>query len=282
MIQVGAFNILKVARRVEFGVFLDDGAQGILLPKRFVPANLEPGDEIAVFIYHDGEDRLIATTQKPIAVVGEIARLRVVNTTPQGAFMNLGLMKDIFVPRSQQISRMRVHGDYLVHIYVDEKTGRMAASEKFEHLLNNQLLTVTEGEEVQLMVYRKTDIGFLCIINHRHTGVLHFNEIFRPLSAGDSFKGYIKRISPSASKPGQFNIDLGAGQKGYARVSNEAGTILQLLEENGGFLPYGDKTDPETIYSFFGMSKKVFKMSIGQLFRERRITIIPEGIRLNS
>ena len=282
MIKVGEFNILKIARAVDFGVYMDDGADGILLPKRFVPEGAAPGDEICVFLYHDGEDRLIATTQKPKAVVGEIVRLRAVTVTGQGAFLDLGLMKDIFVPRSQQISNMRVHGDYLVRLYIDEKTGRMAASEKIEPFLNNRVITVTESEEVNLTVYRRTDIGFLCIINHIHTGVLHNNEIFRTLSTGDQLKGFIKRIYPSTKTPDEFKIDLLAGKKGYARISDEADKIVELLEANAGFLPYHDRSDPDDIYAFFGMSKKAFKMATGNLFKQRRISFETNGIKLNA
>src|SRR6476620_10670846 len=196
MIQVGEYNTLKVARTVAFGVYLDDGKEGILLPKRFVPAGVKDGDELKVFLYHDSEDRLIATTQQPKGIVGEIVKLKAVSTTLQGAFLDWGLMKDLFVPKSRQINSMMPNGEYVVKIYLDTQTGRVAATEKFDHELSNEALTVKELEIVDLLVYRRTDIGYVVIINNKHTGVLHHNEIYRNITVGDTFKGFIKKIYP--------------------------------------------------------------------------------------
>lgn len=281
MIQVGVYNTLKVIRAVEFGVYLDDGAEGILLPKRFVPDGLKIDDEVTVFIYHDGEDRLIATTQQPKGVVGDIVKMKAVNVTPQGAFLDMGLMKDIFVPKSKQINGMRVQGDYLVKIYVDEQTGRIAATEKIEPFLSNENITVKELEEVNLIVYRRTDIGYVCIINNVHTGVLHFNEIYRNIGVGDAFKGFVKKIYPETpDKNVRFKIDVAAGKKGYNRVEDESEKIIRLLKENNGYLPYYDKSTPDAIYDFFGMSKKTFKMTTGNLFKQRKILFEKTGIKL--
>ncbi|RZM13143.1 MAG: RNA-binding protein, partial [Pedobacter sp.] len=257
MITAGEYHTMKVAREVEFGVYMDDGAEGILLPKRFMPAGLKTGDDLKVFVYHDSEDRLIATTQQPLGMVGDIVKLKAVAVTEQGAFMDMGLMKDLFVSKSQQLVGMRPNGEYLVKIYRDEQTGRMAATERIEQTLSNEILTVNELEEVDMIVFRRTDIGYVMIINNQHTGVLHFNEIYREIGVGDKFKGFIKKILP------ENKIDVAAGKPGYARVEDEAGKILRLLEENNGFLPYHDKSDPEVIYSVFGMSKKTFKMTLG-------------------
>ncbi|HEY6902351.1 MAG TPA: S1-like domain-containing RNA-binding protein, partial [Puia sp.] len=268
-------------KELNFGLILEDGKEGILLPKRFVPRGARPGDDLTVFLYHDGEDRLIATTQRPYGVVGDIVKLRVVSLTPQGAFMDWGLMKDLFVPKSKQLSGMRLGGDYLVRIYIDEQTGRVAATEKIEPFLSNEDLTVKEKDLVNLTVYRRTDIGYLCIINNRHTGVLHFNEIFRDISAGDRFEGFIKNIVPAGeSASGETRIDVLAGKPGYDRTEDAAAKVLRLLRENKGHLPYHDKSDPEAIYSFFGMSKKTFKMTTGRLYKERKIAITDEGIKL--
>jgi len=281
MIKVGEYNLLKVLRLVDFGAYLDDGAEGVLLPKRFVPAGVTAGDEIKVFIYHDGEDRLIATTQQPKGILGDIVKLRTVTVNLQGAFLDNGLMKDIFVPKSKQIAGMRVNGDYLVKIYLDEQTGRLAATEKIEPFLSNENLTVKELEEVDLIVYRRTDIGYVCIINNIHTGVLHHNEIYRNIQVGDKFKGFIKKIYPeSPDKNDRFRIDVAAGKKGYQRVEDEAEKVLRLLKENNGYLPYHDKSEPEAIYNFFGMSKKTFKMTTGNLFRQRKISFEKTGIKL--
>lgn len=274
MIKVGEYNTLKVLRKVEIGVYLDDSAEGILLPKRFVPEGLEVGDDLRVFIYHDSEGRLIATTQHPKGVVGDIVKLMAVTVTQQGAFLDWGLMKDIFVPKSKQLQGMRQGGEYLVKIYIDEQTGRVAATEKIEPFLSNDNLTVKEGDEVDLIVYRRTDIGYLVIINSKHTGVLHFNEIYQSITEGDKFKGFIKKIRP------ENKIDVVAGKKGFGRVEDEAGKILRLLSENNGYLPYYDKSSPEDIYEFFGMSKKAFKMALGNLYKQRKISLEKTGIKL--
>ena len=281
MIRVGEYNTLKVKKELEFGLILEDGKEGILLPKRFVPRGARPGDELKVFLYHDGEDRLIATTQQPKGILGDIVLLRVVSTTPHGAFLDWGLMKDIFVPKSKQLSGMRLGGDYLVKIYLDEQTGRLAASEKIEQTLSNENLTVKEKDLVDLTVFRRTDIGYLVIINKLHTGVLHFNEIFRDITVGDHFQGFIKNIVPAEKSPsGETTIDVVAGKPGYDRTEDAAAKILRLLRENKGHLPYHDKSDPEMIYSFFGMSKKTFKMTTGRLYKEKKIKLSDEGIEL--
>jgi predicted RNA-binding protein (virulence factor B family) len=281
MVEVGKYNVLKVIRAVDFGVYLDDGAEGILLPKRFVPTATAIGDELKVFLYHDGEDRLIATTQEPKGTLGDIVKLRTVTVTAHGAFLDMGLMKDIFVPKSKQIFDMRVNGEYLVKIYLDEQTGRIAATEKLEPFLSNEELTIKELEVVDLIVYRRTDIGYVCIINNQHTGVLHFNEIYRNIGVGDKFKGFIKKIYPvSNDKDDRFRIDVAAGKPGYNRVEDEAGKVLRLLRENDGYLPYNDKSKPEDIYDFFGMSKKTFKMTTGNLYKERKISFEKTGIKL--
>jgi uncharacterized protein len=280
-VVAGFFYTLKVARMADFGAYLDDGAKGILLPKRFMPVATSVGDEINVFVYHDGEDRLIATTQRPLAAVGDISLLACVAINDQGAFLNNGLMKDLFVHKNKQINGMRVNGHYLVKVYTDEQTGRMAATEKFDHELSNEQLTVTEKQTVQLTVYRRTDIGYTCIINNLHTGVLHFNEIYRKIAVGDKFEGFIKKIhEETPDKNERYKIDVAAGKPGYQRVEGEADKIIRLLKENGGFLPYHDKSDPEAIYDFFAMSKKTFKMTTGNLFKNRIISFEKNGIRL--
>ena len=200
MIQVGIYNTLKVLRTVDFGVYLEDGNEGILLPKRFVPDGIKEGEMITVFIYHDGEDRLIATTQHPKGILGDIVNLTAVSVTEYGAFLDWGLMKDIFVPKSQQLNKMLPKGNYLVKIVLDEQTGRLAATERIDSFLSNDVLTVAEKDEVDLTVYRRTDIGYLVIINHQHTGVLHFNEIYRNITAGDTFRGFIKKYIPKKIK----------------------------------------------------------------------------------
>lgn len=274
MIRIGEINRLKVLRIVDFGAYLDDGQEGILLPKRFMPNDLKAGDWLDVVVYHDSENRLIATTQKPKGLLGDIVKLRVVSTTDQGAFLDWGLMKDLFVPKSAQKIRMIPNGEYIVKIVKDEQTGRLAATEKIDGFLSNDTLTVKEMDEVDLILYRRTDIGYVAIINNTHTGVLHFSDIFRNISVGDQMKGFIKKIYADNK------IDVAIGKPGYQRVEDELSKIMRLLEENNGYLPYHDKSDPEEIYDYFGMSKKTFKMAIGSLFKQRKISLEKSGIRL--
>ncbi|MBS1772233.1 MAG: RNA-binding protein [Bacteroidetes bacterium] len=275
MIQVGQYNTLKVVKEVDFGMYLDGGEAGeILLPKRFVPKGLNEGDDVEVFIYHDSDNRLIATTQKPYAVAGEIALLKVVAKTNHGAFLDWGLMKDLFLPLSQQTERIYEDGFYLVRLYIDEQTGRIAATQRIERGLDNDNLTVKEKEAVDLLIYQKTDIGYKVIINNKHIGVLHYNEVFRDLEIGDKEKGFIKTIREDGK------IDVSLGTLGYKKVESEADKILRLLHENNGYLPYHDKSDPEKIYAFFGISKKVFKMTTGALYKQRKIEFTQSGIKL--
>ena len=270
------YNTLTVSRKVEFGFYLDDGNDGILLPKRFAPKDLRIGDKIKVFLYHDSDNRLIATTQEPKGVVGDIVQLKCVSTTAYGAFLDWGLMKDIFVAKSQQLTGMHKGGEYLVKIYIDEQTGRIAATEKIEKQISNDVLTVKAMDEVDLYVQRKSDLGYVMIINGKHTGLLHTNEVYRNLHVGDKLKGFIKTIRADNK------IDVVLDKPGYERIEKEEEKILRLLEQHNGFLPYNDKSDPETIYSVFGMSKKTFKMTIGSLYKQRKIDLADRGIKAVS
>ncbi len=276
MVKMGEYNVMKVIKEKSMGVFLDDGDAGILLPKRFVPHGTKMGDELKVFLYHDGEDRPIATTQKPFGVLGDIVKLKAVSVTNQGAFLDWGLMKDLFIPKSKMKNYMIPNGEYLVKIVMDEKTGRLAATEKLEAFLSNENLTVNEKDVVDLIVYRRTDIGYEVIINNTHKGILHNNEIYRNIAIGDHFEGFIKNILP------ENKIDVAAGKQGYNRVEDETEKIIRLLKENDSYLPYHDKSSPEDIYSFFSMSKKTFKMATGNLYKEHKISFTKTGIQLTE
>ncbi|PSL49974.1 hypothetical protein CLV51_1011316 [Chitinophaga niastensis] len=272
MINVGAYNLLRVKKEADFGVYLEGIDQEILLPTRFVPAGTRVGDELEVFLYHDSENRLIATTQRPFGIVGDIVLLKAVSVTPQGAFLDWGLMKDLFVAQSQQLTRMAPGQEYLVKIYIDEMTGRIAATEKLDSFLSNENLTVKEMDQVDMIVYRRTDIGYAVIINNQHTGILHHNELFRSIDIGDKLKGFIRQIK-------EDKIDVIIGKPGFNRVEDEGEKILRLLQENNGYLPYHDKSSPEEIQAFFGMSKKTFKMTIGSLYKQRKLTFTQTGIK---
>ena len=274
-INVGQFNLMRVDRKVDFGFYMDDGAEGILLPKRFVPSGLQVDDTISVFVYHDSDNRLIATTQEPFAVVGDIAALKVVALTNQGAFLDWGLMKDLFVPVSQQLSSMRLGGKYLVKLYVDKQTGRVAATEKIDNQISNDILTVKEGEKVKLQVYRESDIGYVVIVNQVHQGLVYKNEVFTHLHIGQMIEeGFVKKIREDNK------LDIGIGKQGVEKLDDDQVKLIQLLKLHKGFLPYHDKSSPEDIYAFFGISKKAFKMNVGILYKAKKITIEDEGIRL--
>jgi len=274
-INVGQFNLMRVDRKVDFGFYMDDGAEGILLPKRFVPSGLQIGDTISVFVYHDSDNRLIATTQEPLAVVGDIAALKVVEVTSQGAFLDWGLMKDLFVPVSQQLSTMRLGGKYLVKLYIDAQTGRVAATEKIDKQINNDELTVKEGEKVKVQVFRESEIGYVVIVNQVHQGLVYKNEVFTHLHIGQFIdEAFVKKIREGNK------LDIGLGKQGGEKLADDNQKIISLLKSHKGFLPYHDKSAPDDIYAFFGMSKKAFKMNVGILYKLKLITIEEDGIHL--
>lgn len=275
MLNIGKYNTLRVVKQVDFGMYLDGGDKGeILLPTRYVPEGCQPGDELEVFIYLDSEDRVIATTEKPLAQVGEFAHLRVKAIEKAGAFLDWGLMKDLLVPYREQKVKMVSGRKYLVFIYVDEETGRIVASAKTDRFIDNLPPQFEVGQEVDLIIDNETDLGFTAIINQTHRGVLYQNEVFEALEQGQRLKGYIKKVREDDK------IDLSLYPLGYQKVDGMSQTILDALKESGGYLPVTDKTDAEVIYDNFGMSKKTFKKAIGALYKQRRIVIEEKGIRL--
>jgi uncharacterized protein len=276
MIEIGKWNQLLVLREMSQGFYLDDGADGILLPKKYAPPSLAAGQSIQVFIYKDKSNRLIATTLNPKGQVGDFVVLKAVQSGPQGAFLDFGISKDLFVPISKQINGMKEGYSYLVKIYLDELTGRLCGTEQLDPFLSNQELTVREKQEVDLIVYRKTPLGYMVIVNYIHLGLVFQNEVFQKLTIGDRLNGFVKKIHDDKK------LDIGLGKIGFQRVETEAVKILQALENENGFLPLTDKSSPEAIYSMLEMSKKTFKMTVGNLYRERKINLEPNGIRLLS
>ena len=272
-IKIGDYNLMQVERLLDFGVYLADGKKGILLPNRWVPEGTKVGDEIRVFICFDSEDRLIATTLESKAKVGDIAFLKVRTVTEIGAFLDMGLMKDLFVPRAFQRIGMREGESYLVKVKIDERTSRLVGTEWFESDLQNIDLTLKELDEVTVLVYRKTEIGYSVIVNNEHLGLIHYNDIFKPISIGESYFGFVKKIHPESNK-----LDIMLGKHGYERVETETEKVMRMLVQKNGSLPYNDKTSPETIYSIFGMSKKTFKMALGNLYKQKKIVFTKEGI----
>ena len=277
MVEIGKYNKLRVIKELEFGIYLDGGNDlEILLPRRYVPENIKPDDELEVFIYTDSEDRLIATTENPYATVGEFALLTVVAVEQVGAFLDWGLMKDLLVPYREQKATMQVGNSYVVYVYLDEKTNRVVASGKVDKFLNIIPANYEVGQEVNLMIFDKTDLGYNAIIEQAHWGLIYKNELFQPLERGQRIKGFIKKIYVDGK------IDLTIYQQGYKRVSSVAQDILGYLNAAGGFIAVNDKTPPEDIHDLFQISKKSFKMAIGALYKEKLIEITDEGIKLAS
>lgn len=275
MAQIGKINQLEVLKELDFGIYLDGGELGeILMPKRYVPEGTMLGDYIEAFIYLDSEDRLIATTEKPLAQVEEFALLEVISVTSVGAFLNWGLPKDLFVPFREQRKPMEVGTKYLVYVYLDTNTKRIAASSKIESYLDNIPVDYDENEEVDLIIINETDLGYNAIIDNSHIGVLYRNEIFQALNSGDRIKGYIKKIRPDGK------IDLRLDKIGYEKIGELANLIIVKLKQNNGFLPFTDKSSPEEIYKVFKISKKNFKTAIGTLYKQRMITLDTDGIHL--
>lgn len=274
MIKIGEFNTLTVLRITDFGIYLDDAADGILLPVRFVPEGIQVDDNIEVFLYHDSEQRVIATTLEPRGIVGDIVRLKVVDVNDLGAFLDNGLMKDLLLPKKKLRTDPRVGDEVLVKIYIEEFNGMIAATEWVEEDLDNTELTVEELDEVDVLIWRKTDLGYAVIINNIHEGLLYHNEIYRNVEIGDRFPGFVKSIK-SGNK-----LDIALGQMGYDRVEGESEKVMRMLQEQDGFMPYHDKSSPEEIYDMFSMSKKTFKMTIGNLYKEKKIQIFKDGIKL--
>ncbi len=277
MVKIGEYNSLRVKKEVPFGVYLDGGDQGeILMPTRYVPAGCKVDDTVEVFVYLDSEDRIIATTEKPYAIVGEFAYLKVVSVARMGAFLDWGLPKDLFVPFREQKQEMEVDKSYLVFIYFDFDSKRLAASAKIEKFLDNTIPDYTIGQEVDLIIINESDLGFNAIINGNHTGVIYKNEVFQPLAKGDRLKGYIKKVREDEK------IDLILQKPGYEKVDAISQSILDVLKKNNGYLAVTDKSDPDEIYGLFQISKKTFKKAIGSLYRDRLISIEEEGIRLRD
>lgn len=275
MAEIGKYNTLRVVKEVDFGVYLDGGTHGeILMPAKYVPAGCQPGDEVTVFVYTDSEDRPICTTETPLATVGEFALLRVKSVTSIGAFLNWGLLKDLFVPFNEQKAKMREGGKYLVYVYLDDESGRVVASAKIEKFLDNVIPTYEINQEVSLMVIGETDLGYTAIVNNLHTGLLYASEVFEYLEPGQRITGYVKKVREDEK------IDLILHKPGYEKIDKISSDILDVIRKNGGFIPVNDKSDAEMIYDTFGISKKSFKKAIGALYKQRLIVIEAEGVRL--
>jgi len=275
MIAIGEFNILKVLRVTSVGVFLGDkDGNEVLLPGKYVPKETSVDDDIEVFIYRDSEDRLVSTTLKPKVLLHQFAVLQTVMVNQVGAFLDWGLEKNLFVPFREQGVKMAKGRWYMVYLYLDEQTDRLVASAKINRFLNNDILTVKEGDEVDVMIRETTDLGVNVIINNRHKGLVYHNEFFAQVNPGDHRKGYVSKIRDDNK------IDVQLQMPGIGNIEPSAARILEILKNQDGFIPLTDNSDPEEIARLLEMSKKTFKKAIGSLYKQKIILLEKTGIRL--
>ncbi|MBP3566347.1 MAG: GntR family transcriptional regulator [Paraprevotella sp.] len=276
-LKLGQVNTLTVVKSVDFGMYLDGGEAGeILLPQRYVPQGCQPGDELDVFIYLDSEERLIATTQMPLAVVGDFAYLKVAWVNNYGAFLDWGLMKDLFVPFREQKIKMQKDRSYIVHLHIDEETYRIMASAKVERFLSEEFPPYQEGEEVEILVWQKTELGFKVIVDNQFAGLVYDSEVFQYIHTGDRLKAYVKQVREDGK------LDISLQKHGKAAVTDFSAVLLKYLKEHSGRTSLGDKSPADAIYAEFGVSKKVFKKAVGDLYKRRLIVINDDGLSLTN
>ena len=274
-VKLGKYNQLEVVKTVDFGVYLDGGDDGeILLPSRYVPEGCKPGDVLNVFIYLDNEERLVATTLEPYVQVGEFACLEVAWVNEYGAFLDWGLMKDLFVPFREQKMKMQKGHRYVVHAHVDEDSYRIMASAKVERYLSKELPEYQPGEEVEVMAWQKTDLGYKVIVDNKFGGLVYQKEIFKPLEPGMRMQAFVRQVREDGK------IDLTLQKDGLQKVGDFAEILLQYIKDNGGHTSLNDKSVAEDIYDTFGVSKKTFKKAVGDLYKKRLVVLVEGGIQL--
>ena len=273
--KTGQVQVLTVARISDYGLFLTDGEGAeVLLPNRFTRLDMKVGDEVEVFVYHDSEDRLVASTEKPLIKVGEVAALKVVDKTIHGAFLDWGLSgKQLFLPNRNQQGGVVAGQKTVVYMYIDDRTGRCVATNKIKPFVyNDDPLTVKVGDEVRVFVAFETPIGYRVVINNRHWAMIYKNQLFRPIAVGDSCRGWVRKITDD------FRIDVSLQQTGLAEVENSVLRLEKLLTEHGGVLSVNDHSDPKVVAELTGMSKKVFKRALGMLLKQGRVRQTEHGI----
>lgn len=274
-IELGRYNQLEVVKEVDFGVYLDGGEEGeILLPTRYVPEDCMIGDILNVFLYLDMDERLIATTLTPYVQVGQFACLEVSWVNEYGAFLNWGLMKDLFVPFREQKMKMQVGRKYVVHAHLDEESYRIVASAKVERYLSKDKPEYASGDEVNILIWQKTDLGFKAIIDNKYSGLLYENEIFTSLETGMEMKAFVKQVREDGK------VDLILQKPGFEKIDDFSITLLDYIKEQGGRINLNDKSPAEDIYDTFGVSKKTFKKGVGDLYKKRLISLHEDGITL--
>jgi len=274
-IELGKFNVLEVVKEVDFGVYLDGEEEGeILLPTRYVPEECNIGDFLNVFLYLDNEERLIATTLTPLVQVGEFACLEVSWVNEFGAFLNWGLMKDLFVPFREQKMKMLVGKKYVIHAHIDEDSYRIVGSAKVDRYLSKELPDYQPNDEVSILIWQKTDLGFKAIVENKFSGLLYDSEIFQHLQTGMQLKAFVKQVREDGK------IDLMLQKPGFEKIDDFSDKLLSYIKENGGSIQLNDKSPAEDIYDTFEVSKKTFKKAVGDLYKKRLIVIEANGIRL--
>lgn len=274
MLQIGCYNTLVVQREVDFGFYLNPKEEEVLLPSKYVPKNTRPGDSLRVFVYTDSEDRPVATTLTPKAVVGDVAFLRVNDTAAIGCFLDWGLEKDLLVPKNEQQSRMHVGKRYVVKVLLDKKSNRVYGSTRIDRHCQKATEDLGVGQQVRLMVYQFSKLGTLAVVDDQFLGLIYHSETFETLKIGDRRPGYIRHIR----KDGK--IDLSLKKPGHVSIDGSGQRIMAALKKAGGFIPCHDKSSPQKIAELFSMSKKEFKRAIGGLYKKRLIEISDQGIRL--
>ena len=274
-VVLGKYNQLEVVKEVDFGIYLDGGDDGeILLPSRYVPEGCKPGDVLNVFIYLDNEERLIATTLQPKVQVGEFACLEVAWINEYGAFLDWGLMKDLFVPFREQKMKMQKGRSYVIHAHVDEESYRIMASAKVERYLSKEKPDYQPGQEVEIMIWQRTDLGYKAIVENQFSGLIYQGEIFQALEPGMKLTAYIRQVREDGK------IDLTLQKDGQKKVEDFSEVLLQFIKDQGGHTSLNDKSAAEDIYDTFGVSKKTFKKAVGDLYKKRLIVLEEGGIRL--
>lgn len=275
MLKAGRTHRLTVSRITEHGLYLqDEEQQEVLLPNRYTSLADQVGDEKEVFVYHDSEDRLVATTETPTIRVGEAAALKVVDKTVHGAFLDWGLVgKDLFLPNRNQQGGILAGHSYIVYAYEDNITGRCVATTKLKSFIDNEIISVKVRDEVDVLIASESPIGYRVIVNNRHWGMIYRNQLFRPVKIGERAKGYVRRITEDG------RIDISLQQQGFAQVKDSVEVLRALLREHDGFLPINDNSDPQEVARLTQMSKKVFKRCLGMLLKNREVEQTEEGIK---
>lgn len=275
--RTGEIQILKVGRISDFGVYLRDEEENeVLLPNRFTRLDMKEGDEVRVFVYHDSEDRLVASTETPLITAGGVAALKVVDKSVHGAFLDWGLSgKQLFLPNRNQQGPVVAGQLTVVYMYIDDRTGRCVATNKIKPFVKNEEpLTVAVGDEVDILIAFETPIGYRAVVDSRHWGMLYKNQLFRPVRVGDKYRGWVRKITED------MRIDLSLQQTGLAEVETSVVRLEALLKEHGGVLGVNDHSDPQEVARVTSMSKKVFKRALGMLLKQGRVEQTESGIRL--